>query len=169
VDRPTGCAYLVVLAEMLALHSKIYCMAPAYGMLLAAGCVWIEKQAWLGMRQWGKPAIVMTLFTGGAIAATLAMPILPITGAIRYSHFWNVQAIRVENVPQGDLPQLFGDMFGWQEQVEAMAKVYQARSAEDRRAAVILAMARPARSTISVGAMVCPEVWSKSVWFLGTG
>ena len=78
-----GWAYLMVLAEMLALHGKIYYMAPAYGMLLAAGCVWIEKQAWLGMRQWCKPAIVMTLFTGGAIAAPLAMPILSVTGAIR--------------------------------------------------------------------------------------
>jgi hypothetical protein len=91
------------------------------------------------MRRWRKPAIVMTLFAGGAIAAPLAMPILPVKGAIRYSHFWNVQAIRVENVPQDDLPQLFGDMFGWQEQVEAMAKVYQALPAEDRRAAAILA------------------------------
>jgi hypothetical protein len=137
--RVLGWAYLVVLTEMLTLHGKIYYMAPAYVMLLAAGCVWMEQQAWLGTRQWRKPAIVMTLFAGGAIAAPLAMPILPVKGAIRYSTFWNVQAIRVENVPQDDLPQLFGDMFGWQEQVEAVAKVYQALPAQDRRAAAILA------------------------------
>ncbi len=91
------------------------------------------------MRQWRKPAIVMTLFAGGAIAAPLAMPILPVKSAIRYSKFWNVQAVRVENVPQDDLPQLFGDMFGWQEQVEAVAKVYQTLPVEDRPAAAILA------------------------------
>jgi hypothetical protein len=137
--RVLGWAYLVVLAEMLTLHGKIYYMAPAYVMLLAAGCVWMEQQAWLGTKQWHKPAIVTMLFAGGAIAAPLAMPILPVKSAIRYSNFWNVQAIRVENVPQDDLPQLFGDMFGWQEQVEAVGKVYQALPAEDRSGAAILA------------------------------
>lgn len=39
--RVLGWAYLVVLAEMLTLHGKIYYMAPAYVMLLAAGCGWI--------------------------------------------------------------------------------------------------------------------------------
>ena len=70
--RVLNWAYLVVLAEMLVLHGKTYYMAPAYVMLLAAGCVWIEKQAWLGMRRWRRPAIVMTLFAGGAKLLTKA-------------------------------------------------------------------------------------------------
>jgi len=35
-------AYFTVLLEMLILHGKIYYLAPAYVMLLAAGSVWIE-------------------------------------------------------------------------------------------------------------------------------
>jgi hypothetical protein len=51
----------------------------------------------------------------------------------------NVEAIRVENVPQDDLPQLFGDMFGWEEQVKAVASVYGGLSPEEKEQTVILA------------------------------
>ena len=37
-----GWAYLVVLAELVALHGKIYYLAPVYPMLLAVGAVWME-------------------------------------------------------------------------------------------------------------------------------
>src|SRR5262249_34146584 len=40
-----GWAYLVMLIEMLLVHGKIYYLAPAYIMLLAAGAVWIELRA----------------------------------------------------------------------------------------------------------------------------
>jgi len=54
------------------------------------------------------------------------MPILPVKLLIPYARFWDVEAVQVENVPQDDLPQLFGDMFGWREQVASVASVYQA-------------------------------------------
>ncbi len=132
-------AYLVVLAEMIGLHGKIYYLAPAYIMLLAAGSVWIEGIAWVGRVRWVRPALVTALMLAGAIAAPLAMPILPVDQLIRYARFWNVEAIRVENVPQDDLPQLFGDMFGWQEQVGAVASVYRELPPEEREQAAILA------------------------------
>jgi hypothetical protein len=79
------------------------------------------------------------LLIGAVIAAPLAMPILPVEAAIRYTRFWDVQAIHVENVPQGELPQMFGDMFGWPEQVRAVAAVYQALPESERAQAVVLA------------------------------
>ena len=124
---------------MLILHGKIYYLAPAYVMLLAAGAVWIELRLVPRVGAWLRPAIAVPLLIGGLIAAPLAMPILPVEEAIRYMRFWDVQAIRVENVPQGDLPQLFGDMFGWQEQVHAVAEVYQALPESERAQAVVLA------------------------------
>jgi hypothetical protein len=134
-----GWAYLVVLVEMIALHGKIYYLAPAYIMLLAAGSVWLERQAWVARRRWVKFAMVGALALAGVIAAPLAMPILPVDALIRYARFWDVEAIRVENVPQDDLPQLFGDMFGWQEQVAAVAKVYAELKPEEKARASILA------------------------------
>jgi energy-converting hydrogenase Eha subunit A len=108
-------------------------------MLLAAGSVWIELRLVPRAGVWLRPAIAAPLLISGVIAAPLAMPILPVEATIRYSRFWDVQAIHVENVPQGELPQLFGDMFGWQEQVRAVAGVYQALPQSERAQTVLLA------------------------------
>ena len=132
-------AYITVLVEMLALHGKIYYLAPAYIMLLAAGAVFIEVRLLPRAGAWLRPALVVPIALGAMIAAPLAMPILPVEAAVRYCRFWDVQSIHVENVPLGDLPQLFGDMFGWQEQVASIASVYSRLSPADQQQAAILA------------------------------
>src|SRR5215467_1707572 len=76
-----GCAYLVVLLEMILLHGKIYYLAPAYIMLLAAGAVWWERQVFSRAAGWLKPVIIAPLVLSGIIAAPLAMPILPVAAA----------------------------------------------------------------------------------------
>jgi hypothetical protein len=132
-------AYFTVLLEMLLLHGKIYYLAPAYAMLLAAGSVWIELRLVPRAGLWLRPTVAVPLLIGGVMAAPLAMPMLPVEAAVRYTRFWDVQAIHVENVPLGELPQLFADMFGWQEQVHAMAKIYNALPESERVQAVVLA------------------------------
>jgi hypothetical protein len=117
-----GIAYLVVLMEMIALHGKIYFLAPAYIMLLAAGAVWWEQKIFSRAGAWMKPAVIALLIIAGTVAAPLAMPILPVEAAVKYCKFFGVQDVKVENVPQGKLPQLFGDMFGWREQAGAMSR-----------------------------------------------
>ena len=134
-----GWAYLAVLAEMLLLHGKIYYLAPAYVMLLAGGAAWIELRLLPRTGAWLKPAIVAPLVAGALVAAPLAMPILPVNAAVKYCAFWDVKAVHVENVPQADLPQLFGDMFGWPEQVQAIARVYHSLSPEEQKRTAILA------------------------------
>jgi hypothetical protein len=132
-------AYFTVLAEMLILHGKIYYLAPAYIMLLAAGSVWIELRLVPRVGAWLRPAVAVPLLIGGLIAAPLAMPILPVEATIRYTRFWDVHSIRVENVPVSELPQIFADMFGWQEQVRAVAGAYKALPDAERAQAVVLA------------------------------
>ena len=134
-----GWAYLTVLVEMILLHGKIYYLAPAYIMLFAAGAAWIELRLLPRTGTWLPYLIVSALLVGAVIAAPLAMPILSVDDTIKYTRFWDVKAVNVENVPQGDLPQLFGDMFGWQEQVGSVASVYNSLPAVDRRQAAVLA------------------------------
>jgi len=134
-----GIAYLVVLAELLILHGKIYYLAPAYIMLLAAGSVWLEKQRWFRETRWAMPGLAAMLIVAGIIAAPLAMPILPVKWLIPYARFWDVEAVHVENVPQDDLPQLFGDMFGWQEQAASVAAVYRSLTPAEQEHATIAA------------------------------
>src|SRR5262249_18504270 len=76
---------------------------------------------------------------GAMIAAPLAMPVLAVRSAIRYCAFWDVKSVHVENVPLGELPQLFGDMFGWEEQVQAMSRAYHSLPEPDRAKAALLA------------------------------
>jgi hypothetical protein len=134
-----GWTYLTVLVEMIILHGKIYYLAPAYIMLLAAGAVWIELRLIPRTGRSLLPAIATPLILAAAIALPLAMPVLPVDTAVKYCRFWDVQSIHVENIPLGDLPQLFGDMFGWPEQAAAVAEVYQSLPAKDRAQAAILA------------------------------
>jgi hypothetical protein len=134
-----GYAYLVVLIEMILLHGKIYYLAPAYIMLLAGGAVCWEREVFARMGAWWKPAVVAPLIVSGVVAAPLAMPILPVTAAVKYCAFFGVQQVKVENVPLDSLPQLFGDMFGWQEQVRAMARAIHSLSPEEQSRATLFA------------------------------
>ena len=147
---PLAWTYVIVLVEMIALHGKVYYLAPAYPMLLAAGAVWIERhlppraeksrKAGSYKTRLYKTMLVAPLVAGGLIAAPLAMPILPVNLAVKYCRFWDVKAIHAENVPLGKLPQLFGDMYGWRHQVRAIAKVFDALPAADRAQCAILAL-----------------------------
>jgi len=134
-----GIAYLVVLFEMIMLHGKIYYLAPAYIMLLAAGAVWCERQVFSRAAPRLKPLVVTPLVIAGVVAAPLAMPILPVVTAVKYCKFFGVQDIKVENVPLDSLPQLFGDMFGWREQVEAISRAVHSLPTEEQSRATLLA------------------------------
>jgi len=138
--RFLGWAYVVVLGELLLLKgSKIYYLAPIYPVLLAAGAVWIERYIQTRNRPWLKPAIVVPLVIGAIVAAPLAMPVLPVEATARYSRFWNVEGIKVENHEIGRLPQLFADMFGWENQVGAVAGVFRSLPAADQAKCALFA------------------------------
>jgi hypothetical protein len=126
-----------VLLEMILLHGKIYYVAPAYIMLLAAGAVWWERKLFSRAAGWLKPAVLAPIILSGIIAAPLAMPILPVAAAVKYCAFFGVQDVKVENVPLNSLPQLFGDMFGWQQQVQAISRAVHSLP-DDERAQVTL-------------------------------
>jgi len=133
-----GIAYVVVLLEMILLHGKIYYLAPAYIMLLSAGAVAWEQHIFSHTKAWLQPAIIAPLVLSAMVAAPLAMPILPVAAAVKYTKFFGVQDVKVENVPLNSLPQLFGDMFGWPEQVQAMSRAFHSLSPEDQSRAALL-------------------------------
>jgi len=143
--RFLGWTYLFILLQLLIFRGRIYYLAPAYPMLFAAGAVAFESwiNSWLEHRSgnwnWIKAAILAPVAVGGLIAAPLAVPILPLDTTAAYANFWDVKRVRVEVEPSGKLPQLFADMMGWQQQVDAVAGVFQTLPADDRPKAAILA------------------------------
>jgi 4-amino-4-deoxy-L-arabinose transferase-like glycosyltransferase len=137
--RFLGWSYLVVLGTLLVFKGRIYYLAPAYPMLFAAGGVWLEKWTQERNRQWLNPAMLGSLAAGGLAVAPLALPVLPVEAAAKYARFWRVERIKVENHDLGKLPQLFADMFGWENQVATVARVYSSLPAQERSKCAILA------------------------------
>jgi len=56
-----GCGRIHSFVGVLILHGKIYYLAPAYVMLLAAGSVWIELRLLPRVGLWLRPAIAVPL------------------------------------------------------------------------------------------------------------
>ncbi|MGD0920508.1 MAG: glycosyltransferase family 39 protein [Terriglobia bacterium] len=130
--RVLGWTYVVIFVLFLVLKAKTYYLAPAYPMLLAAGAFAIET--FICERQWNwlKPATVGLLVAGGTITAPLAMPMLPVETYIKYQSFLGVEPPPTERHRFGKLPQLYADMFGWENMVATVAKVYNSLPPEER-------------------------------------
>jgi len=156
VDRRlTACrvfslAFLLVFAEMLALHGKDYYLAAAYPPMFALGSVVVEsvvRNRALRAAYVGLGAAVSVL------AAPLAMPILDPPATVRYMTLLHVTPQGRENnlaakamAAQGrenlnmaaTLPQVFSDQLGWRTYEHEIASAYHALRPEQRdRAAII--------------------------------
>jgi uncharacterized membrane protein len=130
--RLLGWTYVAILIVFFILKAKTYYLAPAYPMLLAAGAFAIET--FIQERQWNwlKPATVSVLVSGGIATAPFAMPVLPVETYIRYQDFLGIQAPQTERHKFGKLPQGYADMFGWENMVATVARVYNSLSPEER-------------------------------------
>jgi hypothetical protein len=137
--RLLGVAYLVVLTLIIALKGKVYYTLPVYPMLFAGGGVIWER--WLSRRRisWLKVAYPLLLLAGGAVFAPMALPVLPVETLIRYQDALGLKPPKTEVGHAGALPQHFGDMFGWPEMVEQVARVYHSLPPEERARAGIYA------------------------------
>ncbi|MFB3827448.1 MAG: glycosyltransferase family 39 protein [Bryobacteraceae bacterium] len=127
--------FVAFFAVMMALHAKNYYLAPVYPMLLAAGGVFWEQTR----LRWVQAALAAAVLIMGAIGAPLAAPVLPVQQYLRYEEALGLQMPKTEVEHRGRLPQIFGDMFGWPEMVERVAKIYQALPPADRARAAIYA------------------------------
>ena len=136
--RFLGWGYLAVLTELILLGGKIYYLAPYDVILFAAGAVWFERALARSGREWPKPAILIPIAVSAIVVAPLVMPIFPVAAAARYARFWAVEKVRVEVQPVGDLPQLFADMFGWENQVATAAAVLRQLPPQEQQRATIL-------------------------------
>ena len=128
-------AYAVMAAIFLMLHGKAYYIVPIYPVLLAAGAVAIEEWlAWKPLR-----GIVLAAVTGaGAIAAPLALPILPPEKYASYAAALGISpgATASEHFAQGQLPAHLAGMLGWPEMAAKISAVYNALPADERARAV---------------------------------
>ena len=137
--RALGWAYLVVLAILLFTRGRVYYLFPAYPMLFGAGAVLVEKALGTARWRWAKPAYVTLILAGAALLAPFALPVLPVEAYMRYSSALGLDPPDIEQRKLGKLPQLYSDMFGWEEMTAAVARVYQSLPPEQRMETAIFA------------------------------
>ncbi|MDE3149560.1 MAG: glycosyltransferase family 39 protein [Acidobacteriota bacterium] len=137
--RALGWAYLVFLAEMMALHGKMYYLAPVYPMLFAAGAVWLEAETRGKLLRWARPALALGMTAISGIYAPTILPILSVPHFLAYEHRLGIAQQKFEHARQGVLPQIYADMFGWQQIAQRVAAYYHTLSPEEQQKTAIFA------------------------------
>lgn len=133
--RVLGWIWVSVFALLLASDSKIYYLAPAFPLVIAAGGLAAERRIAARGSRWLKPALVTLLLVGGLVMAPMGMPILSIDMTDRYIEAATFGAF-------GNVYELTGDlhgMFGWPERVAAVSEVYHSLSSDERSRTMLLA------------------------------
>ena len=118
-------AYVIVLGIFIALDGKTYYVLPVYPMLMAAGGVAFERFAESGSfaRRVGF-AFTALLILGGLITVPFGIPLLPVDTFLRYSQALPYASVQTEKDATVPLPQLYADMFGWQDMSATVSRVY---------------------------------------------
>jgi hypothetical protein len=137
--RALGWAYVVFLAEMMLLHGKMYYVAPVYPMLFAAGAVWMEGATERRLWMWAKPAFAVAMTAVCGVYVPTILPILSVPQFVAYEHRMGIEQQKFEHVPEGVLPQLYADMFGWDEVAQRVAAYYHTLSPEEQKKTAIFA------------------------------
>lgn len=137
--RVIGWTCVVSFLVLLFLHGKAYYIGPIYPTLMAAGAVALGAVGAL----WGRVAnaVMVLLLVGlGVVGLPFGLPILPPPQMVRYANAVGLKAAVTTNrgttLP---LPQDYADMLGWEDQVAAVARVYESLSADERARAWLLA------------------------------
>ncbi|MGE5359024.1 MAG: glycosyltransferase family 39 protein, partial [Bacteroidales bacterium] len=136
--RVLGLVFVVVAALLVASgSSRPNYLAVAYAPLLAAGGVSIERIVAARRRVWLGPAVLVMLLLVGAPAVPLGLPFLPVDTQVAYTHAVGARPRAQEHTAEGDLPQVFADMFGWEDLARRVARVYHELPADQRAKAAI--------------------------------
>jgi hypothetical protein len=138
--RFLGWTYLIVLGIFMFLNGKTYYPLPVYPLLMAAGGVAFEELAQARAWRWSRAACPGAVIFGGLIGVPFGVPLLPVDTFARYAQalpYSNLVKAERDAVPV-DLPQLYADMFGWDNMARTVARVYQDLPAADRADCAII-------------------------------
>ncbi|HWR35609.1 MAG TPA: glycosyltransferase family 39 protein [Clostridia bacterium] len=135
--RSLGWTYVFFSALMVLLKAKNYYVAPIYPIVIAAGSTAIE-QATVN-RPFVRSAFLALAVGSAVLFAPLFIPVFPVQTFIAYQRALRLEPPRFEHHPQGPLPQIFADMYGWPEIAQATAHYYNALPEAERTRTAIFA------------------------------
>jgi hypothetical protein len=138
--RFVGWSYLFVLAIFIVLGGKSYYALPIYPALMAAGGVALEAFFASPARRWMAVAFPALLIVAGLVTLPFGAPILPVETFLRYSTLLPyADSVKTERDATTELPQLYADMFGWENMATQIANVYHALPQSEQAGCAILA------------------------------
>jgi Dolichyl-phosphate-mannose-protein mannosyltransferase len=129
--------FLGMLGITMLLKGKGYYVGPAYPMIFASGAVMFEELTQGRRWRWARPAYAALILAIGALLGPVAFPILPVKTFIAYTHKLGIEQPKFEHQPQSVLPQLYADMFGWEDRVKMVAAYYHSLSPEEQKITAI--------------------------------
>src|SRR5258708_6943076 len=141
-----GYAFVITIAFFMLAHGKNYYSAPAYGVVFAGGAVAVERwfsSDWMMarplLRRVTKTLLVFWLILGTLPALSVVLPVLPVDSYLSYQKLMRIRVAYSETAQAlAVLPPNYANEFGWQEMVEAVARVYDALPPEERAKTAIL-------------------------------
>jgi hypothetical protein len=140
--RFLGWAYLIIIGIFILLHGKTYYPLPFYPVLMAAGGVGLERatESQFGGGRRLRMAFTCLLILGGLATVPFGVPMLPVDTFLRYAGTLPSSAmVKTEKDATVPLPQLYADMFGWENMATTIAGVYNSLPASERSDCAILA------------------------------
>ncbi|MGZ3496698.1 MAG: ArnT family glycosyltransferase [Vulcanimicrobiaceae bacterium] len=140
--RWLGCAYVVLIALMIAFHAKHYYPGDVYPIVIAAGCVALE--IWTRRLRALRPAVAAYAVVAAAWMIPIVLPILSEQQFLAYGR------VLAHVIPDGtlatehqkrrpELPGDFADMHGWPELAAQVAQAYDTLAPAERADARIYA------------------------------
>ena len=137
-ERVLGVAFLAVAALLVASgSSRPNYLAVAYAPLLAAGAVAIERAA--RRAAWLRPSAFAVLALAGLPLVPIGLPLGTVEQHLAYSRALGLRIKPQEHSAESDLPQVFADMFGWEDLVQRVSAVWHALPPAERAHAAIFA------------------------------
>jgi hypothetical protein len=136
-----GWAYVIVMAIFIVLHGKTYYSLPIYPILMASGGVALERLLFGAQRRrWIAWAYCAFVVIAGVVSLPFGVPLLPVDSFVRYSQILPYsRTVKMERDATVALPQLYADMFGWDNMAATVARVYHALPQAEQRSCAILA------------------------------
>jgi hypothetical protein len=132
-----GFGFVGVLGLMMVLKGKFYYVAPVYPVMFAAGAVQFERMTEGTSWRWARPTYAIAMLVVGALIAPTIIPIFPVKMFIAYSQTLGITQQKFENQPLSELPQIFADMYGWEERVKIVADYFHSLPPEEQKVTAI--------------------------------
>jgi hypothetical protein len=138
--RALAIAWLAVPAILLASPAaRASYLIASYGLLFATGGVALERLSHRPARRWARPVLIALVVLLDVPLVPFALPVLSVPDFVAYARALHVRPGGEERTRPAGLPQMYADMFGWEEMADRVGRVYRGLPAEERAKCGVMA------------------------------